>query len=854
MKYFLCLFVLSMLTVSLLLKNSVVNLNQDRETAKAGMPAILDSRAENNTSIEKTEAGIQYEVNYFKHWHYPYGSIIPPEILKEKWADIEKIPEENDVSENTVNSWISYGPFGISMKSIPNIRFSGRILDLERTQGSSIRVAAASGGLWGYSGVFPTPLSDKLDNSIAIGSFVSKAGDPNTIIVGTGEPYLRTGQGIFLTSNGGTSWISCNFDIGFPDGVFKVRYHPNDSGIIAAATTSGLYISRDGGLLFNRKLPGSCSDLFINPGSPNQIWTAVWGAGLYYSSDNGDTWSPMLTFPDFGRASISAGAGNYLYVSIARNSNSSMLGVYRSSNNGINWTAINPLNDIFFNGAYQGWFDNVISASPLHNGLVLLGGIYLWRSTNYGVTWNQVPSPNIHPDQHSIVWSNQNDSVLVGNDGGLTISSDAGLTWSNITNRFPITQYVDIGLSGNYSNPFTGEIFGGSQDNGFSGTTNFGNIWYYTGEGDGGGICIDPNNASMLWGTLGVFADVLFSRHRSTDFGQTWTVINNGLEHSEQWFTKIRNDQIGDVNLYSNSDNYVYYSTNKGDLWQKLNQTPFPASVSNVNVSVYSSPSAVVYACLNDTSPGSILRVYDNNTWFERSSGFPPHTMVRGVAQHPTNNNIAYALMNGLSSAEKIYKTTNRGINWVNITGDLPNIPMGDLIPHPDDPNKLYLGTEMGCYKTTDGGINWIRWNNGMPPAAIVTEMCYADSTSVNGKFYVVAGTYGRGVYIRDISGDDPIGIKKISKGIPSNYLLKQNYPNPFNPSTRIQFSLPVRDFVELQVYNILGRKVADVINQEMTAGSHNINFDASKLSSGIYFYRLHTPRFSDTKKMVVIK
>jgi photosystem II stability/assembly factor-like uncharacterized protein len=838
MKKIIYIFIVSLIFFFLIFESSVFNISADRESGQT----------------KKSESGIQYEINYFKQWHYPLGNVIPQSRLNEIQLQLSKLPRENDINVNPVNSWICLGPYGMNMKAIPNIKFSGRILDVEITPNASIRIAAASGGLWGYSGVFPVSLSDNLDNTIAIGSFASKPGDRNTIIVGTGEPYLRSGQGIYLTSDAGSSWTQSVTDIGSPDGVFKIRYLPGSTDTIFAVTTTGLYRSDNGGLLFNRKLAGVCSDLLINPGSTNRMWSAVWNSGVYQSTNSGETWTQILSLDDFGRASLSIGAGNYLYMSVAKNSTSSMLGVYRSSNYGANWVTISPLNDIFFNGGYQGWFDNVISASPRISGLVMVGGISLHRSTNYGITWDQLPSPNIHPDQHSIVWNSTNDSVIVGNDGGITISADNGVTWSNISNRFPITQYTGIAVSGNFSHLFTGEIFGGSQDNGYSGTTNFGNAWYQTNEGDGGGMSIDPNNPNVVWGTLSSITELLFSRSRSTDYGQNWTTINNGFESSFQWFTKIRNDQSGNINIYSNSDNFVYYSTNRGDLWQKLNQTQFPAIVNNVNVSVYSAPSAVVYACLNDTASGSRLRVYDNNTWYERSSELASQIMVRSVAQHPSDNNTAYALMNGMNSLQKIYKTTNRGINWVNITGDLPNVPLADLVPHPTDPDKLYLGTEFGCFKTSNGGMNWVRWNNGMPASNIITEMCYADSTTINGKFYIIAGTYGRGVYARDISGDDPIGVKKIANNIPRDYMLIQNYPNPFNPATIIEFSLPVKDIVEIQVYDILGKRVSEIVNRVFDAGQHKITFNASGLSSGIYFYRLNTPRFTDTKKMLLIK
>lgn len=90
--------------------------------------------------------------------------------------------------------------------------------------------------------------------------------------------------------------------------------------------------------------------------------------------------------------------------------------------------------------------------------------------------------------------------------------------------------------------------------------------------------------------------------------------------------------------------------------------------------------------------------------------------------------------------------------------------------------------------------------------------------------------------------------------GQPKEITLSQNYPNPFNPSTNIQFSLPQNSTVALHVYNLLGQRVQTLVDGQITAGIHNISFDASQLSSGIYFYRIEAGGFVQTKRMMLIK
>ena len=89
---------------------------------------------------------------------------------------------------------------------------------------------------------------------------------------------------------------------------------------------------------------------------------------------------------------------------------------------------------------------------------------------------------------------------------------------------------------------------------------------------------------------------------------------------------------------------------------------------------------------------------------------------------------------------------------------------------------------------------------------------------------------------------------------IPKEFALEQNYPNPFNPTTTIKYSLAKDEFVTLEVYDILGARVAQLVNQQQKAGSYEVLFDASRLSSGVYFYKITTIDFSNTKKMLLIK
>jgi len=716
-------------------------------------------------------SGPDLAVLFFEEWNYPYGNEVPAEIMNKLWSEIKSVPSETELTDAVENSWRMIGPYG-SVTST-GARFSGRVTDLEVGNTTNPLIAAASGGLWGYIGFLPTVISDDV-TSLVIGSVASYPGTPSTILIGTGEPRIKSGTGLWRTTNSGVSWTKINISPD-PGRFYKIRHQTFFADIIHASTTEGYYRSTNGGLNWTKTLSGNTgfgiSDLAINPNNPNIIYCGKWLDGVYKSTNNGVNWAkvntPGLLSGDIGRISLTVGTSNSnkIYALIHSHNGDSMRGIYMSSNEGASWNNVSPSENIL---GGQGWYNNVIEVCPTNSNIVLAGGVRLWRSTNSGSTWTKLADTDIHADQHAIEWTSDGNSVYLGNDGGIAVSTDQGQTFATGINYIPITQYVnfDVGVSNR------GVIYGGSQDNGLTGTTNGGQTWNFTKGGDGGGVAIDPISALYVYATSGFYnGDFPFKIYKSTDKGMTWDTNHTGIEPFSNWWTKMRSDRTNPIKLFTCGGGYVYKSTNSGESWFKLNNSAFPADVFNLNVSKYVSPNAIIYATLNSESTGQRLRVYDGNTFYERSSGLPTGLKIQGVSPHVSNTNTAYALMRGFSGTnKKVYKTTNKGVNWSNISSNLPDVPMSDLVAHPTNANYLYLGTQAGCYRTTNAGVSWHRWNNGMPDATMITEMRWIDSTLENGKFYVIASTYGRSFYVREVSGDDPDNTLYLSMTIQGFY------------------------------------------------------------------------------------
>ena len=119
---------------------------------------------------------------------------------------------------------------------------------------------------------------------------------------------------------------------------------------------------------------------------------------------------------------------------------------------------------------------------------------------------------------------------------------------------------------------------------------------------------------------------------------------------------------------------------------------------------------------------------------------------------------------------------------------------------------------------------------------------------------YLFAGTYGGGVWRRPLSEMTTSVQQSSNRDVPKDFALEQNYPNPFNPSTRIKFQVPSSGFMSLRMYDVLGREVATLVNEELKAGSHEATFDATGLASGVYYYQLRAGEFTQTKRLLLLR
>jgi photosystem II stability/assembly factor-like uncharacterized protein len=384
----------------------------------------------------------------------------------------------------------------------------------------------------------------------------------------------------------------------------------------------------------------------------------------------------------------------------------------------------------------------------------------------------------------------------------------------------------------NLNQQFGGGIFFKDINNGIIGaykTTNAGINWLYMGYLTGGRTLSfpEPNTGfGLAGGNLIV---------KTTNFGVNWTQQSNP---STFILFDINFPNVNTGFACGESSSSIK-TTNGGNNWNILS-TPVSSS-DYILTNVFFSDSITGYIAGYNYRDTSVFLKTTNcgNSWttlYYHISSWGSFTAMFFI-----NANTGFI---GASSNSNILKTTNGGAGWNNI-----------LIPTTNRINSLYFPSAStgyaSCYggqilKTTNGGNNWFlqTTNTGSILYSIffinnLTGYCSGDNNTV------LKTTDG---------GGPPIGINQISAEVPKDFRLDQNYPNPFNPVTNIKFEIPKLSFVKLIVYDMLGREAETLVNEQLNAGTYEINFDGGKLASGIYLYAMKTENFSSSKKLVLIK
>ncbi|MBS1494683.1 MAG: T9SS type A sorting domain-containing protein [Bacteroidetes bacterium] len=225
----------------------------------------------------------------------------------------------------------------------------------------------------------------------------------------------------------------------------------------------------------------------------------------------------------------------------------------------------------------------------------------------------------------------------------------------------------------------------------------------------------------------------------------------------------------------------------------------------------------------------------EGNTW-QTKSKFNGYQIFEVSMQN--ENSIDFIVRPYVSGGNKLLlRSTNGGVNWF-----ADSLNFGFTVSGVSfiNNNTGWISANGNLYKTTNNGVNWINQLSGFTGTVFMKDSVNGICYGSNGKIFIT----GTGGVTNIISGN----------GMPNAFSLSQNYPNPFNPSTIISYQLAINSFVQFKIYNALGNEVQTLVNKKQNAGSYSVDFNATSLPSGIYFYKLVTEKFSETKKMILIK
>jgi len=353
---------------------------------------------------------------------------------------------------------------------------------------------------------------------------------------------------------------------------------------------------------------------------------------------------------------------------------------------------------------------------------------------------------------------------------------------------------------------------------------------------------IDSGFSSSLITSLAIsgtdfFAGTHDGLLRSTDSGTHWKRVDSSFSNSSITSLTIS----GTVILAATYDG-LYRSTNNGTTWEQANSglPSVPYYPRAINFSVVGSK---IFA--GSSSPATIFLSTDNgSSWTDiGNEGIEPLSGISSIAS--VNANLFATTYYG------IYISTNNGSSWTAVNVDPTSLVNSSLAV---SGTNLFVGNAKGVFMSSNYGQTWEDINAGFPKFSlnnIVPASSNIRTLFISG-INLFAGTNGIGVWRRALS--EITGVNENGDELPKKYALEQNYPNPFNPSTTFSFSISSESFISLKVFDILGSEVATIISQEMPAGKHSHQWNASSLSSGVYFYRLQAGSFIETKKLVLLR
>ena len=659
-------------------------------------------------------------------------------------------------------SWTSVNPSGMFYARTNANYIAGRTnwIAFHPTNSNIMYCAAAGGGVWKTTdgGTTWQVTTDNL-SSITCGAVAVDPLNPNIVYLGTGELNYSLdsyrGDGIFKSTNAGASWakVATTSIVSYCSGI---AINPSNSSIIYIAGDKGVYRSTDGGTSWASTGSGSNANcILLDPLNPLVLYASTGGTGvnsIRKSTDGGTNWATLTSgLPGSGNGrtqlAISASNPSILYASITNRSNSGLLGLYRTTDGGSNWTLQNSSTNYL---GSQGWYDNAITVSPTNSNNVVVGGLDIYVSTDGGVSfakktvWSTASSSVFsHADIHFLGFNGS--TLYCGSDGGVYRSTNGGNAWTDLNRTISTLQFQSADYDP--TNPL--KLYGGTQDNNLETSTDGGVTWIQRTTGDGGYSIVDPVNTSIVYGQY-----VQGSLKRSLNSGVSFAEIGPNGSTGGLFYNPYEMAP-GDHNVIVFGRKEVWKTTSATTATSSSGWTEIASSATvGGNVSAIGISGTNPNKIYIGTSNGSIRVTTNNGSSWSSTTGLP---YVSDFVVDPANDNVCYATFTGFSSSLHVYKTTNSGSSWTNITNNLPNIPVNTMVVVATLPRTIFVGTDLGVYESTNDGATWSSFNNALPAVAVF-DLKYKENAML-----LMAATHGRGCFMYDLSTALPVQLVSLT-------------------------------------------------------------------------------------------
>ncbi len=681
----------------------------------------------------------------------------------------------------------------------------------EESDPKTFYVCTAGGGLWKSTdnGTTLLPVFDN-QTSASTGAVAIAKSDPNIVWVGTGEPANTRanswGDGVYKSIDAGKTWTH----MGLPESrqISAIIIHPTQPNIVYVAAMGyewgrneerGIFRTTDGGKTWSRMLfindTTGFIDLQADPKRPQVLYAAAWqrfrfgggdmaesgpGSGIYKSVDGGAKWEKLsngLPGEAVGKITLAIARHNtnIIYAAILTGEPAAggkrtvdTGGVFRSSDGGKSWLRMNP--------AMTSYYYDRIYVDPGDDNHIWMPVFDLMVSSDGGKTLVKGNMKHVHNDLHSI-WIDPSDPlhIIIGGDGGVNISYNRGATWQQAV--LPIGQFYEVAVDN--QDPYY--VYGGMQDTGHwlgpnqtydnEGITNHDWIKLRF-NGDGMSIHADPRDPNLIYMVqeFGNFSRLdLRTWDRAELLPPPEEAKRRGLHPFRyDWTPPMIISQHDPDVLYLGS-NYLFRFRERGAKWEIISpdltaQQEKDLKGSKKDYTGYHSYGALFSIAESPLDANVIWTGADDGpihvtrdggkTWTAVSqnlaAGAPTFAVVGEIEASRFDKAVAYIVYDNHTREDHnphIYRTSDYGKTWTDITGDLPRNGSSYVIREdPVNRNLLFAGTEFGVFLSIDLGRHWVQLKNNLPTVAVRAMVIQPRDHEL------VVGTFGRAIWVADIA------------------------------------------------------------------------------------------------------